>query len=172
MSVMRYSTMFLVVAGLCFAAVVAATASGALLPDRTYGIDDDGTTVSLKKGEALRVILPENPTTGYSWDLSLSDGLYLVSDRYIADDTGSRRVGAGGIHIWDIRARGIGPQHINAVYRRPWETNAAPEKTFDLKVRVTGGGGLKSDEDGWWRLPQMFRLSMLTKFPRAMQMVN
>lgn len=164
--------MFLVVLGLCFAAVVAATASGALLPDKAYGADADGTTVSLKKGEALRVSLPENPSTGYSWDLTLSDGLYLVSDRYVADDTGIRRVGAGGIHTWDIRATGIGSQQINAVYRRPWEANVAPEKTFTLNVRVSGGGGLRSsDSAGRWRLPQMLRFS-LDKFPPAMLMVN
>lgn len=168
---MRLSTVFLVVTGLCFAAILAGTASGALLPGKVFGTDDDGATVTIKKGEALRVTLPENPSTGYSWDLSLSDGLYLVNDQYVPDETGIRRVGAGGVHTWDIRATGIGSQQITAVYRRPWEVGVAPEKTFTLNVRVSGGGGLQSDDNGRWRLPQMLRFS-LEKFPPALLMVN
>ena len=167
---MRLSTVFLVVLFLCFGAVVAATASGALLPHRTFGEADDGSTASLKKGETLRVALPENPTTGYSWSLSPSDGLYLVSDEYVPDTTGPRRVGAGGVHYWDIKATGIGSQVITASYRRPWEAGSAPAKTFTLKVHVTGGG-LTAAADKRWRLPRMFQVPM-DKFPQAMMVLN
>lgn len=163
--------MFLVVLSLSFVAMLIGTASSALLPDKVYGVNADGTTVTLKKGEALRVSLPENPSTGYSWDLSLSDGLYLVSDQYIREDTVIRRVGAGGIHTWDIRAKGIGSQQITGVYRRPWEVNTAPEKTFTLNVRVSGGGDLQSDRDDRWHLPQMFRFS-IGKYPQSLIMVD
>lgn len=158
--------MFLVVMLLCFASIVAATASGALLPDKTFGEGDDGSTATLKKGESLRVSLPENPSTGYSWNLSLSDGLYLVSDEYVPDSTSPMRVGAGGIHTWDIRATGIGAQQITAFYRRPWEVASAPAKTFSLQVQVSGGG-LRAAEDNRWHLPMMFQLP-LEKFPKAM----
>lgn len=163
--------MFLVVLGLSFVAMIIGAASSALLPEKVYGTNANGTTVTLKKGEALRVSLPENPSTGYSWDLSLSDGLYLVSDQYIRDDTGIRRVGAGGIHTWDIRATGIGLQQINGVYRRPWEVNAAPEKTYALNIHVSGGGGLQSASDNRWNLPRMFRFS-IGKYPESLMLVN
>jgi inhibitor of cysteine peptidase len=167
---MRYSSVFLVVMLLCFAAVVAASASSALLPHKTFDAADDGSTATVKKGETLRVSLPENPSTGYSWNLSLSDGLHLVSDQYVPDSTSTMRVGAGGIHTWDIRATGIGIQSITGSYRRPWEVASAPAKTFALKVRVTGGG-LQAAEDNRWRLPRMFQVSR-DKFPQAMFVLN
>lgn len=165
--------MLLGVLALCLAAVIIATASAALLPHKTYGISDDGQNVSIKKGEALRLSLPENPSTGYSWNLSLSDGLYLVSDQYTSDDTSDRLVGAGGTHSWDIRATGIGPQQITGVYRRPWESTAVPEKTFALTVQVRGGGGLTISDNSSWNLPRMFKQSLANnKFPSSMKIVN
>ena len=165
--------MLIVVLALCLAAVIVATASAALLPHRTYGAGDDGQTVSIKKGEALRLSLPENPSTGYSWNLTLSNGLYLVGDEYSSDDTSGRLVGAGGTHSWDIRATGIGPQQILGVYRRPWESTTAPEKTFALTVQVSGGGGLTVPGNSSWNLPRMFKLSAVSsKFPPTMKIAN
>ena len=34
---------------------------------------DNGKTVTVKVGDTVQVILPGNPTTGYSWSTSLSD---------------------------------------------------------------------------------------------------
>ncbi len=165
--------MLLVVLALCLTAVIIATASAALLPHKTYGVTDDGQTVSIKKGEALRVSLPENPSTGYSWNLTLSDGLSIVGDQYVSDDTSGRLVGAGGTHSWDIRATGIGPQQITGSYRRPWESTAVPEKTFALTVQVRGGGGLTVPGNSSWNLPRMFKLSLASsKFPPGVKLAN
>ena len=44
---------------------------------------DNGTTISLEKGETFYLRLKENPTTGYSWELNLSKGLNPnVSGKY------------------------------------------------------------------------------------------
>lgn len=162
--------MFLVVLVLCVVAVIAAAASAALMPRKTYGYDDAGKTVVVKRGEALRVSLPENPSTGYSWNLTVSGGLYVAGDQYVPDDTSGLRVGSGGIHTWDIKANGIGLQQITGVYRRPWEKSTAPEKTFALNVQVRDTG-LASSDNGSWNLPKMFKIPA-SKLPPTLRTVS
>ncbi len=43
---------------------------------------DNGTSISLKNGENFTLQLRENPSTGYSWQLNVSEGLTILSDGY------------------------------------------------------------------------------------------
>ncbi len=61
--------------------------SSSAIPPRQQVITeaDNGTSISLKKGENFTLKLRENPTTGYSWELYLSEGLSIISDEYTQD---------------------------------------------------------------------------------------
>lgn len=83
-----------------------------------FGQEDNGKNVTVSEGSDISLKLPENPTTGYSWNLSHSAGLALISDEYIPP--GSQLIGAGGSHEWVFHAAGKGDQAIHAEYRRPW----------------------------------------------------
>jgi inhibitor of cysteine peptidase len=99
----------------------------------------NGTNITLAKGETFYLRLEENPTTGYSWELNMSQGLSLVSDKYYPPESeGGERplVGAGGVHLWEIRANSEGTQQVTAVYRRPWENETGTEDRFTLNVDV------------------------------------
>ena len=57
------------------------------MPPRQQVITEtnNGTTISLEKGETFYLRLKENPTTGYSWQLNLSQGLnVMVSDKVLS----------------------------------------------------------------------------------------
>lgn len=79
------------------------------------------------------IYLKENPTTGYGWNATISDGLRVEEDTYIADPVSPGIVGSGGVHFWLIRAVEKGNQTFDAVYARPWEP-ASPE---DLRYLLT-----------------------------------
>jgi inhibitor of cysteine peptidase len=99
----------------------------------------NGTTISLEKGETFYLRLEENPTTGYSWELNLSPGLDNVSGMYYppASEKGEQPlVGAGGVHLWEIKAASEGDQQVTAVYRRSWENETGEEDKFILNVEV------------------------------------
>lgn len=100
---------------------------------------DNGTTISLEKGETFYLKLKENPTTGYEWKLNLSQGLDLVSDKYYPPESKEGEeplVGAGGVHEWEIKANSEGTQLVTAVYKRPWENETGTEDRFTLNVEV------------------------------------
>jgi inhibitor of cysteine peptidase len=108
--------------------------------DRMITENDDGNSIDLKKGHAFYLKLNENPSTGYSWQLSLSNGLNLLSDRYYPFESAKSGknfvVGAGGFHLWKIEAAAEGGQQVTAIYKRSWEPETGREQTFKLNVRV------------------------------------
>jgi inhibitor of cysteine peptidase len=124
----------------------------AMLPTAVYAAPDttdqekmitennNGNSIDLKKGHAFYLKLSENPSTGYSWQLSVGNGLNLLSDRYHPFESSKSSknfvVGAGGFHLWRIEAAAKGSQQIKAVYKRPWEPETGREQTFTLNVVV------------------------------------
>jgi len=99
----------------------------------------NGTTISLEKGETFYLRLEENPTTGYSWELNLSQGLSLVSDDYYppeSEESEQPLLGAGGVHLWEIKANTEGKQLVTAIYKRSWENETGTEDKFTLNVEV------------------------------------
>jgi inhibitor of cysteine peptidase len=93
-------------------------------------------TVQVNQGSLITVKLAENPTTGYSWNLTTSSGLRVTNDTYVPLYFTGKMVGSGGTHIWDISADARGSQQIQAVYKRPWEPATGNESTFSMTVVV------------------------------------
>lgn len=104
----------------------------------SFGIGDSGRTVHAFPGDSLFVSLPENPSTGYRWDLTATGIVDLVRSSYRPPD--ARLIGAPGTRTWHFVVQRTGEGEISAVYRRPWE----PEETagdFVLHVIARAPGG-------------------------------
>lgn len=101
---------------------------------------DNGDTIHIKEGHTFYLKLKENPSTGYSWKLSLSSGLNQLSDKYYSPETskkdGRSVIGAAGYRLWEIKATEKGSQQVNAIYKRSWETETGNEHTFKLNIVV------------------------------------
>lgn len=88
-------------------------------------------TVTLPAGSEIAIRLDENPTTGFSWNVTSSAGLEYVNDTYIAPET--ELVGAGGgVHVWQYLAAEPGAAEFTAIYKRPWEETTGNETTFSM----------------------------------------
>lgn len=96
----------------------------------------NGSTVSVNAPANITLKLAENPTTGYSWNLTLTPGLVLVNDTYMSSDKTGTLMGAGGTHTWEITAEKTGTQKIQGIYMRPWEPVTGNETTFVMTVIV------------------------------------
>ncbi|MDD4255570.1 MAG: protease inhibitor I42 family protein [Methanofollis sp.] len=96
----------------------------------------NGTAVNATVGDIVGISLTENPTTGYSWNTTLSAGLTLLNDTYTVDPHAEGMVGVGGTHLWLVRADAAGNQTFSAVYKRSWENTTGTEDTFSLTLKV------------------------------------
>ena len=103
-----------------------------LLVDETFSAQ----TVELPVGQVMELRLQENPTTGFRWVFA-EDGVpcfSLVSDAY----EGGGAPGAGGEHKWQMKAVQLGNCELRLFYRRSFEPDASPARSFVLHVKVTG----------------------------------
>lgn len=110
----------------------------AAMEQNAYSEADNGKIITVNSGDTFTIKLNENPSTGYSWNLTLGDGLQLVSDQYIAKQVPSGIVGSGGYHIWTVKAATPGTYVISGTYKRPWEHVSGNEQTYMLTVNVPG----------------------------------
>ena len=100
-------------------------------------VDESGnnTEVVLALKQAMEIALPENPTTGFRWELK-TDGqpaCVLESETFDAPAGG---VGKGGVRRWRFEAVGKGMGKIELTYRRPFEQEKPPAQTFRITAKV------------------------------------
>lgn len=93
------------------------------------------TEVALKIGETLEIALPENPTTGYHWELR-SGGEPACAPTDSAFEAAGTKPGQGGIRRWRFEAVREGSGSIDLVNRRAWEKDKAPAQAHHLTVKV------------------------------------
>lgn len=97
---------------------------------------DRGQQVDLAPGQTIRILLPENPTTGYRWAVVESDTsvIELEQDDYGPNQGGA--VGGSGQRSFTFRALGPGRAGLQLSLRREWESNVPATAQFDATVNV------------------------------------
>ena len=96
---------------------------------------DSGSIIFLTQGDALSVKLPSNPTTGYAWSVASNAPSVLQpggDPRFEPPPT--PRPGASGFQTFDFRVSGGGAALLQLVYRRPFEKDAPPARTWSVFV--------------------------------------
>ncbi len=99
--------------------------------------EDNGKDVDLTSGDKLVVKLGSNPSTGYSWAVAGDPSpLKLQKTSYRKNKAASKAMGAPGVQVFQFSARSAGMATLQLIYRRSWEYNVQPAKTFDVRVNV------------------------------------
>ncbi|MFZ0312364.1 MAG: protease inhibitor I42 family protein [Candidatus Korobacteraceae bacterium] len=99
--------------------------------------EDNGKDVDLTSGGTLIVRLKSNPSTGYRWAVAGDPSpLKLEKTSYRKNTASSKAVGAPGVQVFQFDARSAGMASLQIIYRRSWEYNVAPVKTFGVRVKV------------------------------------
>lgn len=98
---------------------------------------DNGKDIEINAGQTLRVELASNPSTGYDWTLSGDPApLKLIKSFHQNNKQGANRPGAPRTAVFQLRSPSPGAANVTFVYRRSWEYNVAPAKTFSVRVNV------------------------------------
>jgi len=103
---------------------------------------DNGKTVTVTEGQNLLVKLQSNPSTGYGWEVVSTDRTfgYPSAEKFFPNGGG---VGSGGIERFTWKTKSplsmVGEHHVKMEYKRSWEKNVAPAKTFEFTVKIVSG---------------------------------
>jgi inhibitor of cysteine peptidase len=88
----------------------------------------------MSAGESFQISLPENPTTGFQWNITGTGEPVTI---FVGDDfRPSSGVGGQGTHYWRFRTTQAGEAEIRMVLQRSWKTPAEIPKSFTLRVVV------------------------------------
>ena len=104
---------------------------------RIITVPSDGGAAQCRLGDALKISLESNPTTGYCWSAKSDDCDKVVQEenRYDADPTGAGMCGRGGTQTFVFRCVNRGVARITLEYARSWEKTPikSVEITADIK---------------------------------------
>lgn len=90
-----------------------------------------GKTISAKKGDLIKVQLPENPTTGYLWKINSIDDKHLKYKEEKHENSGGG-IGAGRMKTIYIDVIAEGTSELNITLGNPWEEDAV--ETFRVSI--------------------------------------
>jgi len=109
--------------------------------------EDNGKTVRLARGGTMIVALESNPSTGFSWYVGETAGPELSlsgEPTFVPPGSTSPVVGAAGTQVFTFVTTDVGmppagtPAVVQVVleYKRGFEPNTPPEKTFKFTVEI------------------------------------
>jgi len=104
------------------------------------GEADNGKAYTVKVGDIIEVIVPGNPTTGFSWAAALAEKDAALVQQvgepvYATEASDGAVVGAGGTFTLTFKAAADGEALLKLVYARPWES-VPPESTFTVTLTI------------------------------------
>jgi inhibitor of cysteine peptidase len=97
---------------------------------------DNGQTVSAVVGEPIAINLRSNPSTGYAWSLTSTNGDSVVTNgpaTYTSDPGGG--AGVGGTFLFPFAGVNPGQTTLALAYYQPWNP-ASPAQTFLVTISV------------------------------------
>lgn len=98
---------------------------------------DNGKDIDLPAGDTLVLRLESNPSTGFGWAIKGDPSpLKLVKSSTKKNGQNSHVVGAPVTQEFRLRAASAGMASLTLDYRRPWEHDVAPVKTFHVRVKA------------------------------------
>lgn len=121
----------LALAALCLVALVACARTTPQL-----SAADDGRTVEIGTGDRVAVALEANPSTGFAWVVSESAPGTVWEAGAPSFAASSNALGASGTMTFSYEGAKAGETTLTFAYRRSFEPNVAPERTFTVTVRV------------------------------------
>jgi predicted secreted protein len=131
-SILKFSVVVLfVVVASC--ASFAQTASGGIVVTEAQA----NQTISAHKGEIVTIKLPTQPGTGYSWQFSSNKPkVAAIEGQPEITPDGNSKLGAVETQVFRVRVLRSGKAKLTLKYVRPWEKDAAPQKTFNITLRA------------------------------------
>lgn len=95
-----------------------------------------GQSISVRLNDEIVVRLPENPTTGYRWEIDQADPLIAgTADAFTLDS--DPQFGSGGTRELRFRvtsSSGVG--RLSLKYWQPWEGDASVSDRFSVELQV------------------------------------
>ena len=99
---------------------------------------DAGSRLYFTQGDTLIVRLPATPSTGYGWSVMRGSELLKENGDHKWEPAPSGKPGAEGTQVLELSVTGPGVAWLELGYKRPFEKEAKPTKTWSVFVAAAG----------------------------------
>jgi inhibitor of cysteine peptidase len=99
-------------------------------------IDDTCKSQNVKVGESIIIRLPENPTTGFNWEIKDFDKeiLELAEAQYHANE--GTKIGGGGTKTFKFKSKSLGSTRVKLILKRISEPDNSAIQHFEAIITV------------------------------------
>jgi inhibitor of cysteine peptidase len=113
-----------------------AAPEAAKTPEKALSEKDDHTKVTFKKGQSFALRLETVPGAGFTWLVTKRRPVFIELVSEATENPPPSSVG-GPVHkTFRFKTLAVGTTPLELVYRRPWEKETPPAKTFSLEVLI------------------------------------
>jgi inhibitor of cysteine peptidase len=103
----------------------------------TITLKEDGTKVKIAKGQILQLKLDALPSAGYTWQVSKQNEEQLkLQGKPVFERPEKKVIGGKVTQVFRFKAEAVGTSDLELHYKRPFEKDKPPAKTFKLNVTV------------------------------------
>lgn len=97
---------------------------------------DNNRTAELRVGERVKVGLPDNPSTGYTWAIDETDSRLLALDGAEYAEPTEGFIGARGRRIFTFTARQPGEVTLRLKYWRFWDGEGSTTERYAVTLKI------------------------------------
>ncbi len=98
---------------------------------------DDGTKIKLSRGDTLLVKLEMQAGTGFLWEVAKVDKDKLKQEgKHEVEKPDKKVVGGKATQVYRFKAMATGASDLELHYKRPFEKDKPPAKTFKVTVVI------------------------------------
>jgi inhibitor of cysteine peptidase len=108
--------------------------------DVVLGASDRGRSIEIRPGDTVTIHLPENPTTGYQWQVAADSSAALGAIASLIHKgfapAATSAAGAGGERTLVFEARAPGQASLRLLSKPSWRGDEAAEQVFTVDLIV------------------------------------
>ncbi len=111
-----------------------------------FTMENNGQTIELQIDSPFEIELSANPSTGYNWVVASFDNTVIQQigePQHKVENP--EAVGSGGMVTFEFKAIAAGETKLILEYRRIWEKDEEPAKTFEMKIIVGTMGRITAE---------------------------
>src|SRR5437868_474616 len=98
---------------------------------------DNGSKQKLTQGDLLVLHLETQPGTGFGWTIAKRDKDQLTLLSKVLLNNPNMLPGGKAVQLFTFRAATVGTSDLELQYKRPFDKNKEPAKTFKVTVAIT-----------------------------------
>jgi inhibitor of cysteine peptidase len=95
--------------------------------------DMNQSELKVKLNKEFLISLESVPTTGYVWEAKFDSEMVKLKDKSFKASE-PLAIGGGGTEKFTFVPIGIGETEITMILKRPWEKEAAEDRTYRIKI--------------------------------------